>query len=246
MPVFASLERPRPWLLALALAGLAVPACDTEPEEGLFGASAAGPSMSTAGGDTAGDAEDRDTDGASNDSRDDNGAAGESTAAAGPADDSGPADSGGDPMPPPPDGETGAGTFDPLDDGGMDDAGGSTSVGDDGGASASGGGGLPGACCSPSASAGCSDPAVEACVCGGDSFCCDTQWDDVCAAAADACGGNCGGGGGGGACCMVQAGPGCADPAIEGCVCLFDSFCCEMQWDDICVEEAQTTCGAAC
>lgn len=227
-------------MAALSIAGLVPVACDTEPEDGLFGASAAGPSMPTSGAGTGGGVDDPDTDGATGDARADSGGD-ESTggAAPPPATGSGPADSNGEPEPPPAD--TGGGTFDPLDDDGS-----STSLGDDGG-SASAGGGLPSSCCAAGLGAGCSDPAVEACVCGADAFCCEEQWDDLCAASADACGGNCGGGGGGGggACCMVQAGPGCVDAAIEGCVCLFDSFCCDTQWDDVCVEEA-ADCGAPC
>jgi hypothetical protein len=245
MPPFvlgSVVSRRRSWSLALALPWLSMAACDTDTEDGLFGASAAGPAMPGSAGGSGGDEdEDPDTEGASG------GARAESEGSSGAAETgpvgSGPADSNADPVPPPP-AEDSGGTFDPLDDGGMD-SGGSTSLGDDG-AMDSGGGGLPSSCCAAGVAAGCSDPAVEACVCGQDPFCCDTQWDDLCAMSADACGGNCGGGGGGGGCCMVQATPGCADPAIENCVCVIDAFCCTMQWDDICVQEAQVDCGAAC
>jgi hypothetical protein len=240
MPAHVSRSVVSCWILALAVPSAALAGCDTEAEEGLFGASAAGPSTPTSG--TGGDAEDPDTEGASEGSRADTGA-GDSSGAGDPPPDS-PADSNADPMPPPPADDSGGGTFDPLDDGGTD-AGGSTSLSDDDGA-ASSGGGMASSCCAAGAGVGCSDPAVEACVCGQDPFCCDTQWDDVCAESADLCGGNCGGGGAGGACCMVQAGPGCADPATESCVCLFDAFCCTMQWDDVCVQEAQVDCGAVC
>lgn len=226
----------------LAMVGLVATACDTEPKDGLFGASAAGPSMPTASAGTGSDADDPDTEGASDDSRADSGG-GDSSGGDSAQGDSAPADSNGDPAPPPAEDE--GGTFDPLDDGGMDAAG-STSFGDDGGAATSDGGGLPGDCCSASIGAGCSDPAVEACVCGQDSFCCDSQWDEICAQIAGGCGGNCAGGGAGGACCMVQAAPGCGDLALENCVCSFDAFCCTTQWDEVCVQEAQVDCGAAC
>jgi hypothetical protein len=45
------------------------------------------------------------------------------------------------------------------------------------GAPCMGGGGD---CCAVQAVPGCSDPALEACVCAFDDFCCSTQWDDVC------------------------------------------------------------------
>jgi hypothetical protein len=46
------------------------------------------------------------------------------------------------------------------------------------GAGTGGGGG--GACCVTSASPGCSDAAVQACVCASDSFCCSSSWDSAC------------------------------------------------------------------
>lgn len=35
-------------------------------------------------------------------------------------------------------------------------------------------------------------------------------------------------------CCEI-GGPGCDDPAVQGCVCAIDPFCCETAWDDLCV-----------
>lgn len=35
-------------------------------------------------------------------------------------------------------------------------------------------------CCVASGTPGCDDPEIEACVCGGDAFCCQSSWDDVC------------------------------------------------------------------
>ncbi len=48
----------------------------------------------------------------------------------------------------------------------------------------------PGECCVGKVTPGCEgDPALEACVCALDDYCCDTEWDDVCAdLAATACG----------------------------------------------------------
>ncbi|MCH9681147.1 MAG: hypothetical protein K0V04_06930 [Deltaproteobacteria bacterium] len=98
-----------------------------------------------------------------------------------------------------------------------------------------------GDCCVDNNTPGCDDPAVQTCVCGNDPFCCDTQWDDVCAGIAtndcDACGG--GGSTGGGDpnedCCTAQATPGCTDATIQACVCANDPFCCDTQWDAMCV-----------
>jgi hypothetical protein len=39
-------------------------------------------------------------------------------------------------------------------------------------------------CCDGHSGAGCADPACTASVCSADLFCCETQWDDICAAAA--------------------------------------------------------------
>ena len=49
-----------------------------------------------------------------------------------------------------------------------------------------------------------------------------------------------------GDCCSVQETPGCADPKVEKCVCEFDSFCCNVEWDALCVGEAIQFCGAVC
>jgi hypothetical protein len=51
-----------------------------------------------------------------------------------------------------------------------------------GGDAGVGGGGQVGdACCVPQGGPGCPDPAVEACVCAIDDYCCITDWDDQCA-----------------------------------------------------------------
>lgn len=92
-----------------------------------------------------------------------------------------------------------------------------------------------GDCCEDNNSPGCEEPAVEACVCGMDSYCCETEWDDLCAGiAADDCD----------ACvveppnedcCTAQESPGCTDPVVETCVCANDAYCCDTQWDTTCV-----------
>ncbi len=50
-----------------------------------------------------------------------------------------------------------------------------------------------GDCCTANGTPGCEDAACTACVCGQDAFCCDTEWDGLCAGAATgaACGLEC-------------------------------------------------------
>ena len=90
-------------------------------------------------------------------------------------------------------------------------------------------------CCDVSMVAGCSDPAVQSCVCAEDTYCCDSAWDDICVGEVDSLGcGTCGGLPLG-SCCDAGTTPGCSDPAVEGCVCASDSFCCDTAWDGGCV-----------
>lgn len=52
---------------------------------------------------------------------------------------------------------------------------------------------------------------------------------------------------GDGDCCTAnRAVAGCEVPMIETCVCGMDSFCCDTEWDDVCVALAQDECGALC
>jgi hypothetical protein len=122
------------------------------------------------------------------------------------------------------------------------------------------GGPPPGSdCCTPHPTPGCDDAACEALVCGIDPFCCDVEWDSICVGEAeDLCGGLCGGGGnpacgpGAGDCCVAHPNPGCDDVACCEAVCAIDPFCCDVQWDSICVGEAFDLCeicgggGASC
>lgn len=120
----------------------------------------------------------------------------------------------------------------------------STSVGPSVASSSSSGGGSQD-CCTTSSFPGCIDPAIEACVCASDSFCCNDSWDATCVSGATACGGGCGGAIS--ACCQTSASPGCpGDPAVQACVCALDPYCCNNMWDSACVNEAQTDCGATC
>ncbi len=49
-----------------------------------------------------------------------------------------------------------------------------------------------------------------------------------------------------GDCCQVHISPGCNQPSVVNCVCGADPFCCDTEWDAICVDEAIILCGASC
>lgn len=101
-----------------------------------------------------------------------------------------------------------------------------------------------GTCCTAGLSPGCSEAAIETCVCSFDDYCCSTAWDSTCVTEANDCGGACGGGGAS-SCCVAQLSVGCDDAVIEACVCSLDDYCCTFEWDDVCVSEAYD-CGAPC
>ena len=96
------------------------------------------------------------------------------------------------------------------------------------------------------------DPGCSSCaasVCQADSYCCTSQWDSICVGMVPQyCGGDaCGGGGGGGGCAHDECGSGQAlDPSCSSCatsVCNQDSYCCDVEWDSICADMAQSLCG---
>jgi hypothetical protein len=103
-------------------------------------------------------------------------------------------------------------------------------------------GGCPGQgdCFVPNGSPGCEDGLCCELVCDQDPFCCGVEWDQLCAdAAAKLCAASCGGGG---SCFEPQPGTGCADTKCCKAVCLNDPFCCVVQWDGLCVDEAYKIC----
>ena len=102
-----------------------------------------------------------------------------------------------------------------------------------------------GDCCIANDTPYCNNRACCDAVCAIDPFCCDVEWDGICAdEAADQplCG------------CNVFECPksdhNCFTPGIAGCtdadccatVCGIDSFCCDVQWDGICVGLAEENC----
>ena len=45
-----------------------------------------------------------------------------------------------------------------------------------------------------------------------------------------------------GTCLTSGGGPGCTNAECEATVCALDSFCCDVEWDSICVDEAIDSC----
>ncbi|MHC4774484.1 MAG: hypothetical protein ACYTBR_04345, partial [Planctomycetota bacterium] len=105
-------------------------------------------------------------------------------------------------------------------------------------------------CCIAHDAPGCDDPTCEALVCGVDPSCCDTSWDQACAASAgELCEALCGctpippcGDPGAGNCCASNASPGCDNCDCCNLICTLDLFCCEIQWDWACANEARLFC----
>lgn len=101
--------------------------------------------------------------------------------------------------------------------------------------------------CCTTGSPGCTDVVCCETVCTDDPFCCDSLWDELCVGAAtrlceDLCL----------PCpdsdhdCCTPGSPGCTDPACCSTVCAADPFCCDVFWDDICVNSAEKLCAIAC
>ena len=104
-------------------------------------------------------------------------------------------------------------------------------------------------CCETSETPGCNDYEIESCVCEKNPWCCEMKWDDICVqmvenlecgdctcpclsdctlpecADNEAC-----------ACDTPHAAPGCNSTMIQQCVCDHNTYCCEAEWDDICVQ----------
>jgi hypothetical protein len=84
-------------------------------------------------------------------------------------------------------------------------------------------------------------------ICAQDSYCCSTLWDSQCVGeVASICGQTCGGG----TCSHNKCTAGAklvktCDPCVTQ-ICNADSYCCNTQWDSICVGEVSSVCGASC
>lgn len=105
-----------------------------------------------------------------------------------------------------------------------------------------------GSCYADSGSPGCADPICCQVVCNLDPFCCAIGWDGACVSTAfNVCGDP-------NAVCLNNApgkrtcftpshGRGCKEPLCCGRICNdIDPFCCEVEWDAICVQEASIFC----
>lgn len=107
----------------------------------------------------------------------------------------------------------------------------------------------PGLCGNPNAGScyvahsgtACDSKSCCATVCAVDPFCCNTQWDGICAGEAlqfCPCGNP-----NNGSCFQPHGTPYCDNESCCASVCAIDSYCCETSWDNICVAEASALCG---
>jgi len=105
-----------------------------------------------------------------------------------------------------------------------------------------------GSCDAAHAGAGCSDVGCCETVCSIDSYCCETEWDDVCVnESAGLCSGSfaaCGRGAG--ACTEGNGTAGCESTDCCNTVCMEDPYCCLNEWDDLCADEEAEYCRSSC
>lgn len=102
--------------------------------------------------------------------------------------------------------------------------------------------------CCETGGPGCSDAKTSACACAVDAYCCEVEWDTLCAAIATVyCGAACPdlpvcGSPTAGSCAVEHATPACDDAECCVAVCTVDPFCCESAWDAACVAERRALC----
>jgi len=100
-----------------------------------------------------------------------------------------------------------------------------------------------GFCCLAHQSAGCDVASCQATVCAADPSCCNGVWDEACANLAQAECAVCMNGAAGD-CCESHDTAGCGDLGCAETVCTqFDPYCCEVEWAEFCVFNAQGACG---
>jgi len=109
-----------------------------------------------------------------------------------------------------------------------------------------------GDCCEANFTPKCDDAACCNAVCDIDSYCCDVEWDVVCAISAletdgctgpdDACPAPQCGDEDAGDCCFANGTPSCNDSTCCDQICATDPVCCEESWDAICAATAATEC----
>jgi hypothetical protein len=107
-----------------------------------------------------------------------------------------------------------------------------------------------GACFTANGTTGCDDESCCETTCAVDPFCCNSEWDSVCAQTAEGlCTGNfssCGGRSGSCTDPRGNGGPGCNDSDCCNTVCQRDPFCCLQEWDDLCALQEAELCHLAC
>ncbi len=101
-----------------------------------------------------------------------------------------------------------------------------------------------GSCNEANGTPGCADATCCNTVCAVDAFCCDDQWDLSCVDYAVAlCGGSAGcGDPASGDCTLPNGTPGCSDAECCSTVCGEDPYCCDVEWDSVCVSAANNYC----
>jgi hypothetical protein len=106
------------------------------------------------------------------------------------------------------------------------------------------GGATAGSCFAPQPHPGCDDAVCCAAVCDDDPFCCDVEWDNFCVTGANQ---RCCGGSLTPSCFVVHPTPGCDFDSCCDAVCVQDPSCCNVDWDQACVNQANAicTCGGA-
>ncbi len=103
-----------------------------------------------------------------------------------------------------------------------------------------------GSCSASNGTPYCDDEACCNSVCDSDPYCCETEWDALCADASTTA---CSGGGGGevgcgnsdsGSCSSPNGSPYCNDAACCEAVCADDPFCCSTDWDQVCADASSS------
>ena len=101
-----------------------------------------------------------------------------------------------------------------------------------------------GSCIYPHKNPGCNNAKCCAAICAQDPYCCQAEWDSTCAQMTSTdpkcddaqlkCGSYLGE-----YCCLVHLGStGCGNLACCNAVCAADTYCCDIRWDETCVEAA--------
>jgi len=101
--------------------------------------------------------------------------------------------------------------------------------------------GAAGNCYISNGSPGCNNTACCSIVCQADPFCCNTNWDGLCANQALSLCADCGTPGAGN-CFSANGSPGCNDSDCCAIVCADDPFCCNTAWDGFCAAAAIENC----